>query len=96
MSVRMVHSSAGADTARIPGFPAWREAYACTERVDADRQGSVEKQMANYIGQSAIKYTAGEGTPEQARKETRLRQRDPGTLTPLHKSRRVSQMIPQL
>lgn len=47
MSVRMVHSSDGADTARIPGFPACRDAYACTVMVDADRQGSVEKQMAN-------------------------------------------------
>lgn len=47
MSVRMVHSSDGADAARIPRFPACRDAYACTVRADADGQGSVEKQMAN-------------------------------------------------
>lgn len=96
MSVRMVHSSDGANTARISGVPACSDAYACTVRVDADRQGSVEKQMANQTRQSAIKHTTGEGTPEQARKKTRLRHRDPGILTPLHKSGRVFQMIPQL
>lgn len=47
MSERMVHSSDGADAARIPGFPACTDAYTCTVRADADRQGSVEKQMAN-------------------------------------------------
>lgn len=47
MSVRMAHSSDGADTVRIPGLTACRAAYACTGRDDADRQGSVQKQMAN-------------------------------------------------
>jgi len=48
MSVRMVHSSDGVDAARTPGFPAYRDAYAWVDiRVDADRQGFVEKQMAN-------------------------------------------------
>lgn len=43
----MVHLSDGVDSARIPGFRACTDAYAYIVRVDADRQGSVEKQMAN-------------------------------------------------
>lgn len=81
MPVRMVHSSEGANTARIAGFPVCRDAYACTAKVGADRRGSVEKQMANQTGQSAIKYTIGEGTPEQASKKIKLRQREKAILT---------------
>lgn len=66
MSVRMVHSSYGAKRVRIPGLTACRAAYACTGRNDADRQGSVQKQMANQVGQSARKCTTGEGKPEWA------------------------------
>lgn len=47
MSVRMDRSSDGADTATMPGFPACGDAHACTVKADADRRGSVEKQMAN-------------------------------------------------
>lgn len=89
MSVRMVHSSYGAKRVRIPGLTACRAAYACTGRNDADRQGSVQKQMANQVGQSARKCTTGEGKPAWAWKKNKLRPRDPGILT-------APQMTPQL
>lgn len=47
MSVRMIHLSDEANTVRIPGHIACRAAYASTGRNDAERQGSVQKQMAN-------------------------------------------------
>lgn len=58
-------------------FPVCRDAYARIVRADADRQGSLEKQMANQMGQSAVKYTIEEGTPKQPRDKKQVRDREP-------------------